>query len=74
LLAAANRLKGAVDLQAEYARVIKSRFLPDAATIAELEKSNLKYNQDDVTASAQEGFATELPNDEPTNLDTHERR
>lgn len=68
LLDAANRLKDSVDLQAEYARVNESRFLPDAATLAELEKSNLNYNQGDVTASAQEGFAMELPNDEPTKI------
>ncbi|MEZ4868034.1 MAG: YopT-type cysteine protease domain-containing protein [Caldilineaceae bacterium] len=68
LLAAVNKLKDAVDLQAEYSRVIESRFLPDPATMSELEKSGLKYDQDDVTASVQEGFAMELPNDEPRKI------
>lgn len=68
LLAAINRLESAVDLQAEYAKAVQSKFIPDSATMAELQKSGLKYNQDDITASAQEGFAQELPNDEPVKI------
>ncbi len=68
LLADIQRLKAAVNLQAEYAAVNQSRFIPDAATVAELQQSGLKYAQGDVTASAQAGFAQQLPNDEPTKI------
>jgi hypothetical protein len=68
LLAESNRLKKAVDLQAEYARAIQSRYIPDSATLTELEKSNLGYYQNDVTASSQEGFAQTRPNDEPSKI------
>ena len=68
LLGEVNRLEDAVDLQVEYENVSESRYIPDAATILELQESDLKYEQDDVTASAQWGFAEELPNDEPTKI------
>ena len=68
LLADVNRLEDAVDLQAEYAAALQSRFVPDPATVKELSKSGVSYSQDDVTASAQEGFADELPSDEPAKI------
>jgi hypothetical protein len=68
LLAASKKLEDAVDLQDEYERVNESRFIPDAATVTELQQSHLQYKQEDVIASAQEGFAQELPNDEPAKI------
>jgi hypothetical protein len=68
LLAAATRLSKAVDLQAEYARVAESRFLVDNATEAALSAGGLGFVIRDTTASAQWGFATERPNDEPEKI------
>ncbi len=68
LLDAIKKLEDAVDLQDEYAQANQSRFIPDSATMNELEKSGLAYRQDDVTASAQEGFAVDHPNDEPIKI------
>ena len=70
LLADAKRLEDAVDLQKEYTEAFEDRFLPDSATVIELQKSGLEYKESDLIASAQEGFATELPSDEPTKIST----
>lgn len=78
LLAAATRLSRAVDLQAEYERVAQSRFLVDQATEEALSAGGLGFVIRDTTASAQWGFATEKPNDEPEKIvhaafDAHSR-
>jgi hypothetical protein len=68
LLAESKKLEDAVDLQNEYKQANQSRFIPDGATVTELEESHLQYKQEDVIASAQEGFAQQLPNDEPAKI------
>lgn len=68
LLAASNRLVSAAEVQQEYSRTTTSRFVPDAATLAELAKSSVVYSQDDVAASAQFGFAVELPDSQPNKI------
>ncbi|MFJ7212639.1 YopT-type cysteine protease domain-containing protein [Amycolatopsis sp. NPDC098790] len=68
LLAAATRLSKAVDLQAEYRRVAESRFVVDTATEEALSAAGLGFVIRDTTASAQWGFATEKPNDEPEKI------
>jgi hypothetical protein len=68
LLAAATRLSLAVDLQAEYERVARSRFVVDDATEKALSAAGLGFVIRDTTASAQWGFATVKPNDEPEKI------
>lgn len=68
LLAESNRLKSAVDLQEEYSRANQSRFIIDSATQTELRKSNVIYFENDLTASAQQGFAQGSPSDEPQKI------
>jgi len=68
LLDAATRLSKAVNLQAEYERVAQSRFVIDPATENALSGAGLGFVIRDTTASAQWGFATETPNDEPEKI------
>ncbi|WP_103343994.1 YopT-type cysteine protease domain-containing protein [Amycolatopsis sp. CA-126428] len=68
LLEAATRLTKAVDLQAEYERVAQSRFVVDPATENALSAAGLGFAIRDTTASAQWGFATDKPNDEPEKI------
>jgi hypothetical protein len=58
LLAESKKLEDAVDLQNEYKQANQSRFIPDGATVTELEESHLQYKQEDVIASAQEGLSS----------------
>lgn len=67
-LKAAESLRSAVNLQAEYARVLESRYVPDTATKNSLAQSGLTYRQEDVVASAQWGFAQRRPNDESAKI------
>jgi virulence surface antigen len=68
LLGAAKRLAQAVDLQAEYERVARSRFVVDGATQKALSAAGLEFEIRDTTASAQWGFASVKPNDEPEKI------
>ncbi|SEF26561.1 virulence surface antigen [Amycolatopsis pretoriensis] len=78
LLAASTRLSKAVRLQEEYERVAQSRLVLDPATEQALSEGGLGFVIRDTTASAQWGFATEKPNDEPEKIvhaafDAHSR-
>ncbi len=70
LLADIKRLQGAVQLQREYEAFSQGRLIPDQTTSDELKKSGLAYSQADVTASAQQGYAQRLPNDEVAKIVT----
>lgn len=52
-----RRIAGSVELQDEYRAALTSRFVPDATTVRELRAAGLSYNQGEVRASTQQGFA-----------------
>ncbi|SHJ93075.1 virulence surface antigen [Clostridium cavendishii DSM 21758] len=66
-------LSQAVNVQEEYQRAVKlsTRFAPDEATLDKLKKAGLAYSQDDVLASAQEGFAENRIINEPAKISEH---
>lgn len=70
LLAAIKKLEDAINLQEEYSNAAISRFIPDAATLGELQKSDLSYREEDTICSHLEGFAKRLPDDEPKRIAT----
>ena len=70
-------LQAAIDLQKEYASVFSSTWntlqqnttwVPDVTTGNELKKSSIIIDTGNMTASAQYGFGTLLPNDEPEKI------
>ena len=61
LLAESKRLSLAVDLQADYANSLQSRFAVDSASAKTLNDVGVVFNINDVTASTMAGFADTSP-------------
>ena len=68
LLADANRIQSAIHLQQEYANAFGGRYVPDTATSNTLSQLSITYQQSDITASAQEGFAQTQLSNEPQKI------
>lgn len=68
LLADANRIQSAINLQQEYANAFDGRYVPDQTTSNTLSQHSITYQQSDITASAQEGFAQTQLSNEPQKI------
>jgi hypothetical protein len=68
LLADANRTQSAINLQQEYANAFAGRYVPDPTTSNTLGQHSITYQQSDITASAQEGFAQTQLSNEPQKI------
>ena len=64
----ANGIKGAINLQKEYEEGFVSPYIPDQTTSNTLAEHSITYQQSDVTASAQEGFAQTQLSNEPQKI------